>query len=349
MLRQRRDRCRDFIADKSDKPFFLYYCTFDPHRRNGPADELPHKPDRFGNPRPGQRYEGVSESIFSPNDVIVPPFLPDSPECRAELAQYYQSVSRVDQGVGRLVEHLRTAGVYDTTLLIYISHTVIAMPGAKTTTYEPGIRLPCIVRVPGTPAGVVSNAMVSWVDITPTILDYAGLLDPTTSTVRNNLASMPSDPHVPRSKSVPYRFQGRSFLSTIGQQDSPGWDKVYASHSFHEVTMYYPMRVVRERRWKLIWNIAWPLEYPFASDLYESATWRGALQRGTESMYGRRTAKAFLHRPQFELYDLDSDPDEIHNLADDPAQVSRLAAMKKNLHDFQERTSDPWLLKWDHE
>jgi N-sulfoglucosamine sulfohydrolase len=124
------DAARPFIAAASDKPFFLYICTLDPHRRGGPAHELPYMPDRFGNPAPGQSHAGVKEVIYDPQNVIVPPFLPDSPECRAELAQYYQSVSRVDQGIGRLVKHLKEARVYDDTLFIYISDNGSRMPGS---------------------------------------------------------------------------------------------------------------------------------------------------------------------------------------------------------------------------
>jgi N-sulfoglucosamine sulfohydrolase len=113
--------------------------------------------------------------------------------------------------------------------------------------------------------------------------------------------------------------------------------------------MYYPMRVLRDRRWKLIWNIAHPLEYPSASDLWASVTWQAALREGKTAMYGARTIEQFLHRPAFELYDLQHDPDEACNLADDPAHAQRLEAMKKDLRDFQQRTSDPWLLKWDYE
>jgi len=112
--------------------------------------------------------------------------------------------------------------------------------------------------------------------------------------------------------------------------------------------MYYPMRVVRERRYKLIWNIAHGLEYPFASDLYGSATWQGVLKRGDE-YYGKRKVDAYLHRPAFELYDLEADPHEVNNLAGEHAHAETLTRLKNKLRAFQERTKDPWLLKWERE
>jgi N-sulfoglucosamine sulfohydrolase len=321
------DRCRKLIESESDRPFFLYFCTADPHRGGGAADEIAGRPDRFGNRPRGQSYPGIEPVRYDPSDVVVPPFLPDTPACRAELAQYYESVSRADAGLGRLVDILKQAGKYEDTLIIYIADNGIPFPGAKTTVYEPGIRLPCIVRNPYTKKrGLVSNAVVSWVDITPTILEFAGV-----------------------ERRANDELHGRSFLSVLEQEQPRGWDEMFASHTFHEVTMYYPMRVVRSGRYKLIWNIADPLPFPFASDLWSSATWQDSLQRGDDFHYGKRTIKSLVHRPRFELYNLEHDPDELQNLAPDPAHQDALRELQNKLKDFQRRTGDPWLLKWERE
>ena len=123
---------------------------------------------------------------------------------------------------------------------------------------------------------------------------------------------------------------------------------MYASHTFHEITMYYPMRVVRTRTHKLIWNIAHPLPYPFASDLYASKSWQGALTRKM-TMFGPRSIKDYVQRPQFELYDLEHDPLESNNLASDPKYAQLLAELKEKIKRFQERTGDPWVIKWSYE
>lgn len=300
---QKADRCRAFIAEDDRRPFFLYFCTNEPHR-------------------PFQR---AGSDVFDPKDVIVPPYLPDSPESRDELAKYYGSVQRADKGLLRLIEILRQTGHWDDTLVIYLSDNGVAFPGAKTTVYEPGIRLPCVVRYPfANKQGTATDAMITWADITPTILDFAG--------------AVPKD----------YRFHGRSFLPVLRGEDPGGWDEIYASHTFHEITMYYPMRVVRTRKHKLIWNIAHKLDYPFASDLYASSTWQAVLKRG-EATYGPRTVDAYLHRPRFELYDLEFDPWESKNLADDPKYAAVLAELKGKLKTWQKQTNDPWILKWRYE
>ena len=317
------EKCQEFIAATDKRPFFLYFCTDDPHRSNGEAEKQHDKPNPFGNRAEG--YPGVREIKYDPKDVIVPPFLPDIPQCRAELAQYYQSVSRVDQGVGRLLDILKEKGKYDSTLIIYIADNGIAFPGAKTTLYEPGMNLPCIVRSPWLKKrGIVCNAMITWTDLTPTILDFAGAL------------------------SEQANFHGQSFKSVLEQEHPKGWDEIYASHTFHEITMYYPMRVVRQRRFKLIWNIAHGLSYPFASDLWGSSTWQATLQQG-DKYYGKRDVQAYLHRPEFELYDLENDPHEVKNLADNPKYQNVLSELKEKLKAFQKRTNDPWIIKWQYE
>jgi len=318
-------KCKDFIAAADSRPFFLYFCTDDPHRSNGepPIKSGADKPNPFGNRAEG--YPGVKEIKYDPKDVIVPPFLPDIPQCRAELAQYYQSVSRVDQGMGRLLDILKETGEYDNTLIIYISDNGIAFPGAKTTLYEPGMNLPCIVRSPWQKKrSVVCNAMITWTDLAPTILDFAGAL------------SEKAD------------FHGRSFKSVLEQEHPSGWDEIYASHTFHEITMYYPMRVVRQRKFKLIWNIAHGLDYPFASDLWGSSTWQAIMRRG-DKYYGKRAVEAYLHRPEFELYDLENDPHEVKNLADNLKYKNVLSELKDKLKAFQKRTNDPWIIKWQYE
>ncbi|MBI5760140.1 MAG: sulfatase [Planctomycetales bacterium] len=303
------ERAEKFIREADDRPFFVYVGSTDPHRD-------------FGNKR---EYPGVKEVKYDPATITVPHFLPDTPEAKAELAELYQSVSRADQGLGRLIQVLKETGHYDDTLILFLTDNGIPFPGAKTNLYEPGMRLPLVVRSPDQKQrGVVSQAMVSWVDLVPTVLDFAGAKGPS------------------------YDLHGRSFLKVLDQPKVTGWDEVFGSHSFHEVTMYYPMRVIRTRKHKLILNIAHPLSFPFASDLFGSTTWQGVLKRD-DAMYGSRSTTAYLHRPKFELYDLEADPRELVNLADKPAHAKTLAELQGRLRTWQEKTKDPWNVKYTHE
>lgn len=323
------ERTRDFLSARDSRPFFLYYATDDPHRANAvlpngrPTFETYPKPNSFGNRPAG--YPEITPVVYRPDEVQVPEYLPDTPETRAELAEYYQSVSRLDQGVGRLLQILDETKLAEKTLVVYISDNGAAFPGAKTTLYEPGMRLPCIVRAPGhRRPGSVQSAMVTWADLTPTLLDAAGAL--------------PADGP----------FDGRSFRAGLEGAPLEGWDEIYASHTLHEVTMYYPMRVVRGRQFKLIHNLAAGLTYPFARDLIQSPTWI-SVQRAGREVYGHRRVEAFLHRPEFELYDLAADPHEVRNLADDPAHAGIKRELIAKLKAFQVATRDPWVHKWEYE
>ncbi|MBO94125.1 MAG: heparan N-sulfatase [Opitutales bacterium] len=348
------ENSKAFIGNDSEKPFFLYICTSDPHRGGGNANELPYKPDRFGNPKPGSKgYPGIKEVVYDPANVKVPGFLPDTPTCRAEIAQYYQSVARIDQGIGRLVEILKETNTWNDTLFIFISDHGIAMPGAKTTLYEGGMRSPCLVRNPYLKKrGIATDAMVSWVDLAPTILHFANVLDdkgklsPTTtqSLAKTKIKGEQNGRNLSLGK-----FHGHSFLSVLDQEKTEGWDEVHASHTFHEITMYYPMRVVRERRYKLIWNIAYELPYPFASDLWAAPTWQAQWKQGMSAPYGAKTVRSYVHRPEFELYDVEKDPHEGNNLAQHPEHAKLLSRLQTKLKKFQSETSDPWIMKWRYE
>ncbi|WP_217494428.1 sulfatase family protein [Nibricoccus aquaticus] len=320
---------RGVIEKKDEKPFFLYYATDDPHRANAvlpngkPTFETYPEPNSFGNRKAG--YTGITPVTYRPDEVIVPPFLPDTPVARAELAQYYQAVSRLDQGVGRLIEILKKSGQYENTLIIYISDNGAAFPNAKTTLYDSGMKLPCIIRSPGRArGGVTQDAMITWADIMPTLLDVAGI------SLKN------------------YEMDGRSFRAALAGARVQGWDEIFASHTFHQITMYYPMRVVRTRDYKLIYNLASGLTFPSARDLIQSPTWISVVREGG-TVIGRRTIEQYLHRPQFELYDLKKDPDEIVNLADDPALQTVKAGLIEKLKAFQAASKDPWISKWNYE
>ncbi|WP_111709075.1 sulfatase family protein [Lutibacter citreus] len=307
----------------SDKPFFLYFCTDDPHRGHPFTPEKWDLPNSFGNKVEG--YEGVETVVYDPKDVLVPSFLPDTKQSREEIAQYYQSISRIDQGFGKLMKMLQETGKADNTIVMYISDNGMAFPGAKTTVNEPGIKLPCIIKDPTNSAkGNVNNAMISWVDLTPTILDMAKV------------------------NYEPKDFHGKSFKTIIPEQNPKGWNEIYASHTFHEITMYYPMRVVRKDNYKLIWNIAWRLEYPFASDLWASSTWQ-SIYRNNNEYYGPKKVDDYLFRPEFELYDLAKDPNELNNLANQKEFGEKLETMKIKLKDFQIKTRDPWQIMWSHD
>lgn len=300
-----------FLAGRDGKPFFLHVGFAEPHRAG----------KGFGNE--AKLPATIPAVRFDPRAVPPPGFLPDNDDTRGEWAEYLQAVARLDHGVGLVMKELADAGVLDDTLVIFLSDNGPPFQGAKTTLYDPGVHLPLIVRRPG-PRGVPTCAgLASWTDVAPTVLEWCG---------------------VPAPKVMP----GRSLLPGLAAERPAGWEAVYGSHQFHEITMYYPMRMVRTRTHKYLLNLAHGLEVPHASDLWASVTWQGVLRRG-DRMFGRRTTAAYLNRPREELYDLTADPDEVRNLAADPAAAEVLGRLRANLRAWQEATNDPWVVKYRHE
>jgi N-sulfoglucosamine sulfohydrolase len=299
-------QARAFVDKSGQRPFFLYYAFHDPHRAG----------KGFANEKEG------AELRYDPNKVIVPAHLPDTAEVRRDLADYYQSVSRMDRGVGLLLEMLRETGHLEDTLIIFISDNGIPFPGAKTTLYNAGIQLPLLVAGPGVPQGRTNNTLVSYIDLVPTILDWT------------------------KTKGPSYKLSGRSLVPILGQEQAGG--AVFGSHQMHEITMMYPMRTIVTDRYKLLINLTPDREFPLSSDLWGSPSWQGLRSRG-DKMMGRRSVAAFLHRPKEELYDLTKDPDELTNLAAEPAQAETLAELRRRLRAWQAETNDPWQILYREE
>lgn len=309
------ENVRRFIERDDRRPFFVYVCPSDPHRQG----------QGFANQR---AYAGYEPTVYDPATISAPRFLPDAPEVRAEWAEYYQAVTRADAALGGVLDALDATGHADDTLVVYLSDNGAPFPGSKTTLYEPGMRLPLVIRRPaeegGSSAATVSSALVTWADLAPTVLEWTGARGPE------------------------YPLHGRSLLPILDDPEPVGWEEVYASHTFHEVTMYYPVRVIRTRRYKLMLNLAHGLPFPFASDLQASPTWQGTVARG-DGWLGRRRVEAYVHRPRWELYDLEQDPDELVNLAADPAHAAVRDELAARLAEWQRATADPWLVKYEYE
>ncbi|KAJ5657048.1 hypothetical protein N7507_008998 [Penicillium longicatenatum] len=311
------DQARSFLHDvkQSHQPFSLTVGFHDPHRdqtRGG-----------FGN---DAEYDSrITKGNYNAENVEVPPFITDSPGARSELAEYYNSIHRLDQGVGMVLDALDDSGLAQSTLVIFISDNGPPFINSKTTLFDAGVRLPLIIRHPGSSPAISTN-MVSYVDILPTVLDFV---------------------NHPGAKDPAGKRLGRSLLPLLGTASRyPEFDHVFGSHTFHEVTNYWPTRFIRDRRYKYHRNLAWRLDFPFAADLYGSLSWED-IRNSTEKeiMIGGRRLKDYFFRAPEELYDLEIDPDEVENLVKDPEYAEVLENLRSRLDRWQRRTEDPWLYR----
>lgn len=316
------DQAEEFFQQciAEDQSFFLTIGYVDPHRVMGSRGG-------FGN-KEGNYDSRLNDRVFNPEEIAVPSFMQDLPEMRQELVEYYRAINRLDQGVGLLLDAIDRQGLADDTLVLFLSDNGPPFINSKTTLYDAGVRLPFIMRVPGRAAGIVNESLVSYLDVLPTLLDWAG--------------------HSGRQ--APQGFtarRGKSFLPIVDQaQQQYGWDRVFGSHTFHEVTNFYPVRYMRTSQYKYHRNVCWKLDFPMAADLYASLSFEAARKSAEgdqPAMIGKRSLAKYICRPPEELYDLVSDPEEVVNLAGNPKFQETLESMRASLEKWQDETGDLWL------
>uniref|UniRef100_A0A3Q3J4J6 Sulfatase N-terminal domain-containing protein n=1 Tax=Monopterus albus TaxID=43700 RepID=A0A3Q3J4J6_MONAL len=246
-----------FQTHKEERPFFLYVAFHDIHRCGHSQPQYGAFCEKFGNGEMGMgRIPDWTPVYYTPEQVKVPPFVPDTPAARLDLAAQYTTVSRLDQGIGLVLQELRDAGYENDTLVIYSSDNGIPFPNGRTNLYHSGTAEPMLMSSPEHRKrwGDTSQAYVSLLDITPTILDWF---------------SVPYPPYsLPGNPATPVHLTGRSLLPALVTEPST-WHTVYASQSLHEVTMYYPTRSVHQGAYHLLHN----LHYRILEQYYYRERW----------------------------------------------------------------------------
>ncbi len=277
-----------------DRPFFLWLAAFDPHRDYQPGTiARPHRPE----------------------EVVVPPYLPDTPEVRADLALYYDEIARLDRHVGEVLAELDRQGVAGNTLVLFLSDNGRPFPRCKTTLYDSGIRTPLIARWPGRigPGGRTSS-LVSTVDLAPTILGLAGIEPGPT-------------------------IQGKDIAPIFKDPKAKVRDLIFAERNWHDFASHG--RAARSERLKYIRNddADRPLTPP--ADAVRSPTFLAMRRLRDEGKLTPIQRACFTSpRPAEELYDLDADPNETVNLAGDPKHADDLARMRQALVVWTRQTAD---------
>ncbi|MEX0773984.1 MAG: sulfatase [Balneolales bacterium] len=271
-----------------DRPFFLWLAASDPHR--------------------GYR-KGAIEQPHTADDVVLPPYVPDTDEVRKDFAMYYDEISRLDQYVGKVVETLEKQGVSDNTIILFISDNGRPFPRDKTTLYDSGIKTPFIVKWPErVKAGTETASLVSSVDIAPTFLSLAGI------EAENN-------------------FVGNDFSPVLEDVKTEIRSHVYSQAHWHDVENF--VRSVRDRKFKYIRNFFNDLPGTPPADALNSLTFGEMLRLKAEGRLDEHQMAPFIQpRPEEELYDVSSDPHELNNLVEDPEFQTVLKRMRDELKSF---------------
>ncbi|XP_005108501.1 N-sulphoglucosamine sulphohydrolase [Aplysia californica] len=346
-----KEKVAEFFAQKEeDKQFFLYIGFHDPHRCGSTHPQYGQFCEKFGNGEPGM---GVipdwTPVSYSAQEVEVPDFVQDTPAAREDIAAQYTTISRMDQGIQLILTELEKAGHSNDTLVLFTSDNGIPFPDGRTNLYTGGAAEPFLISSPlgRSKWGQRSDMMVSLLDIVPTVLDWFNVRYPS---------------YKLESKRV--KLTGQSLLSVVNDdsalaagklrsEDTPGGarhggvpkDAVFGSHDLHEVTMYYPMRSVRTKDYHLIHNLNFKMPFPIDQDFFVSPSFQDLLNRTRSGspLHWHKTLQTYYYRPEWELFSLASDPQEVTNLANNPSYSGVLSELQARLNAWQNLTSDPWI------
>ncbi|WP_161604709.1 sulfatase family protein [Roseiconus nitratireducens] len=244
----------------------------------------------------------------------------DTPQLRSETAGYYNCINRLDSLVGDLLDSLRRSGKADNTLVVYLGDHGADLLRSKRTSYEGGVRIPLILRWPKiAKRNQVRNELVSTLDLMPTLLSVAN-----------------AEPVV--------NLPGMSLLPLLRGEETPWREYLFTEYHLHSAHNFYPQRTIRDERFKLIQNLM-PGKvnpgYDFTTNRFFAGlpTTIDSAPDPVRNAYERMRAP-----PEFELYDLQSDPHEFQNLARDADHAATLERLKTNLIQWRTRTNDPLLI-----
>ncbi|KAA0203488.1 hypothetical protein HAZT_HAZT010451 [Hyalella azteca] len=327
-----RDKVREFLSVNDSRPFFLYVGFHDPHRCGHTNPEFGQFCEKFGNGDPEMgTIPDWTPVAYEADQVHVPYYVQDTPVAREDLAAQYTTISRLDQGVGVVLQELERAGALEETLILFTSDNGSPYPNGRTNTYEPGLQVPLIVSSPRDQNSwnTRTNELTSLLDIVPTVLDWFNISYLNYTMFYYNMT---------------VTLTGRTLLRDDVNTTWFNHKYIYASHNLHEVTMYYPMRSVRTARFKLIHNLAHRMPFPIDQDFFISDVFQDILNRSlADDLPWYKTLDDYYYRPQFELFDLKIDFTEKNNMADNPHYKKVFHKLFNHLHKWQNITQDPWL------
>jgi len=288
----------------ADEPFFVYQ-NFGTTHESRMFGELPEWHSAKALDVPEHLRHG-------PDQAVVPPCFPDTPEIRRQLANYYDALTHIDREIGDRLAWLDEHGLRDNTIVIFLSDHGRGLPREKRWCYDAGIHEPLIVRWPGKLGpGTVEDDLVAWVDIAPTLLSVAGV-------------------------AVPAHYQGQIFL---GNDKAAPREYVFAGRDRMD-SNFDKVRACRDKEFLYIRNDApglpwaqkqWYMEQQPVMPVMRDMHARGEL-KGHEAVFFQP------EKPEEELYEVGKDPWQLNNLAGDPAFAEKKkalrAAMEANLERF---------------
>lgn len=333
LLEQVRGNFRAFLADRKEgQPWHYWFGPTQVHRKFEKGS--------------GQALWGIDPDSLKGK---MPKFMPDVPEVRADMADYLGEIQSLDAGVGVLLEMLEEAGELENTIVVISGdHGPPGFPGGKCNLNDYGTAVPLIARVPGGKGGRVVDDLVNLMDLAPTFLEAAGVRPPEVMTGRSLLGVLKSEASGQVDPARTWVITGRErHVADAREQNLP-----------------YPQRALRTKEYLYIRNYEpdrWPMGAPYAVTATDAPP-QQVLENETFVAFGDMDAGptkawliahrndpqwkwhydyAFGKRPAEELYDVKADPDQVKNLAADPAYAKIRSELSAELERKLKEANDP--------
>ena len=256
----------------------------------------------------------TEEQRHDPAKMRLPPYHPDAPEVRADLARYYDLVTSVDYDVGAVLAWIDKHQLAENTVVFFFGDHGRGLARSKRWVYDSGTHVPLIVRWPGKiEAGSLREDLVAFVDLPATVLALGGI-------------------------ARPVEFQGQVFL---GPEAPPPRKYVFAHRDFMDET-YDRIRSVRDARFRYIRNFRPELPYAQPIEYMDRGPTMKVWRRWNDEGKLRGAQRLFFlpTKPGEELYDTAADPHEIVNLANDPQHAGKLNELRDALERWMSESGD---------
>jgi uncharacterized sulfatase len=287
------------------KPLLLLVCTHPPHT-------------------PWTR-----NTTYAPSTFKLPPNFVDTPETREDRANYYSDVTLMDEILGQVLDALDRKAMKANTLFVYTTDQGSNWPFSKWCVYDGGLRVPFLVRWPGTVApGSVTDAMISLADLLPTFIEAAG-----------------GEP--------PPNLDGRSFLPVLREKSRKHRQVVFGTHTGNDnggpgIANHCPARTIRTSTHRYILNLSPDTTFTThitgcKSGPHHLPHWDSWVVRAKTDAKAKTIVERYQHRPREELYDLTKDPFEMNNLAGDPESARLLDDLRKQLSEWRKSQGEKLL------
>jgi N-sulfoglucosamine sulfohydrolase len=304
-------------AQAADRPFYIGCNTSDPHRPYPGSEQEREeiKNLRKDWPKAGD-YPSV-ELFCTPDQVPLPPFLPDLPAVREEWAQYLTGVHRADQTLEAVLQVLREEGVDDNTIVVFFGDNGASFPAAKMQTLWQSTHTPLLVRWPGISPAENPDDMVSTMDLMPTLLEAAGLTPPPD-------------------------LDGRSLVPLLRGESGKRRDRLHTSYNFFVPGQQcMPTRGLHTPSYTLVYN-AWSDGTTPMQDCepLSGLTWREAQAAAADDAKVAQWVERQTYRSRLELYDRQTDPYCTKDVAEDPRYAAVLKELKAEMETEMRRSKD---------